>query len=67
MYNSQLIQGITHLKGRDQKVDRFLNMSPLLREDSEHYKAFGISIMSRTEAKSDFEWNNGNIIKSHTI
>jgi len=67
MYNSQLIQEITTLKSWDQKVDHFLNMSPLLREGAEHYKAFGISVMSRLEAISDFEWNYKKSIKSHTI
>ena len=67
MYNSQLIQEITHLRSWDQKVDRFLNMSPLLREGAKHYKAFGVSVMSRLEAISDFEWNYENSIKSHTI
>ena len=67
MYNSQLIQEITHLRSWDQKVDRFLNMSPLLREGAEHYIAFGVSVISRLEAISDFEWNNKKSIKSHTI
>jgi predicted GNAT family N-acyltransferase len=67
MYNSQLIQEITHLKSWDQKVDHYLNMSPLLREGAEHYKAFGVSTMSRLEAISDFEWKSKNSIKSHTI
>ena len=67
MYNSQLIQEITHLKSWDQKVDHFLNMFPLLRECAVHYKAFGVSVMSRLEAISDFEWKSKNSIKSHTI
>jgi hypothetical protein len=67
MYNSQLIQEITPLKSWDQKVDRFVNMSPLLRKSAEHYKAFGVSLMARLKAVSGFEWKYKNSIKSHTI
>ena len=42
-------------------------MSPLLREGAEQYKAFGVSLISRVEAISDFEWKSKNSIKSHTI
>jgi len=67
MYNSQLIQEITPLKSWDQKVDHFVNMSPLLRKSAEHYKAFGVSLMARLKAISGFEWKYENSIKSHTI
>jgi len=67
MYNSQLIQEITPLKSWDQKVDRFVNMSPLLRKSAEHYKAYGVSLMARLKAVSGFEWKYENSIKSHTI
>jgi len=67
IYNSQLIQEITHLKSWDQKLDHFVSMSPLLRKSAEHYKAFGVSLMARVEAMSEFEWNYKNSIKSHTI
>jgi len=42
-------------------------MSSLLRKSAEHYKAFGVSLMARVEAISEFEWNYKNSIKSHTI
>ena len=67
MYNSQLIQEITPLKSWDQKVDHFVNMSPLLRKSAEHYKAFGVSMMSRLKAISCSQWKYKNSIKSHTI
>jgi len=67
MYNSQLIQEITPLKSWDQKIDDFVNMSPLLRKSAEHYKAFGVSMMARLKAVSGSEWNYKNSIKSHTI
>ena len=67
IYNSQLIQEITHLKSWDQKLDHFVSMSPLLRKSAEHYKAFGVSLMARVEAMSEFEWNYKNSIKSHII
>jgi len=67
MYNSQLIQEITPLKGWDQKVDHFVNMSPLLRKSAEHYKAFGVSLMARLKAVSGSEWKYQNRIKSHTV
>jgi len=67
MYNSQLIQEITPLKSWDQKVDHFVNMSPLLRKSTEHYKASGVSLMARLKAISGFEWKYENSIKSHTI
>jgi len=67
MYNSQLIQEITHLKSWDQKLDHFVKISPLLRKSAEHYKAFGLSLMARVKAVSGSEWNYKNSIKSHTI
>jgi len=67
MYNSQLIQEITPLKGWDQKVDHFVNMSPLLRKNAVHYKAFGVSLMARLKAISGYEWKYKNSMKSHTI
>jgi hypothetical protein len=67
MYNPQLNQEITHLKSWDQKVDHFVSMSPLLRENAEHYKAFGVSLMARIKAISGSEWKYHNSIKSHTI
>ena len=67
MYNSQLIQEITPLKTWDQKLDHFINMSPLLRKSAKQYKAFGVSMMARLMAISGFEWNYKKIIKSHTI
>ena len=67
MYNSQLIQEITPLKSWDQKLDHFINISPLLRKSAEHYKAFGISVMARIKAISGSEWNCKKSIKSHTI
>jgi hypothetical protein len=67
MHNSQLNQEITPLKSWDQKVDHFVNMSPLLRESAEHYKAFGVSLMTRVKAILGFEWKYQNSIKSHTI
>jgi len=67
MYNSQLIQDITPLKSWDQKVDHFVNMSPLLRKSAEHYKAFFVSLMARIKAVSGYEWKYKNNIKSHTI
>jgi hypothetical protein len=67
MYNSQLIQEIMPLKSWDKKVDHFVNTSPLLRKDAEHYKAFGVSLMARLKAISDSEWKYKNSIKSHTI
>jgi len=67
MYNSQLIKDITPLKSWDQKVDHFVNMSPLLRTSAEHYKAFGVSLMARFKAISGSEWKYKKSIKSHTI
>jgi len=67
MYNSQLIQEIMPLKSWDEKVDHFVNMSPLLRKDAEHYRAFGVSMIARLKAISDSEWNYKKSIKSHTI
>ena len=67
MYNSQLIQEITPLKTWDQKLDHFVNMSPLLRKSAEHYKAFGGSLMARLKAVLGSEWKYQKIIKSHTI
>jgi len=62
-----LIQEITPLKSWNEKLDHFLNMSPLLREGAEHYKAFGVSVISRIEAISEFEWKSKNRVKSQTI
>ena len=67
MYNSQLMQEITPLKSWDQKVDHFVNMSPLLRKSAEHYKAFLVSLMARVKAVSGYEWKYKKSIKSHTI
>ena len=67
MYNLQLIQEITPLKTWDQKLDHFINMSPLLRKSSEHYKAFGFSLMARLKVVPGYEWNYKKLIKSHTI
>jgi hypothetical protein len=67
MFNSQLKQEITPLKSWDQKVDHFVNMSPLLRESAEHYKDFGVSLMARIKAVLDSEWKYKNSIKSHTV
>ena len=67
MYNSQLIQEITPLKSWDQKVDHFVNMSPLLRKSAVHYKAFGLSLMARLKAVSGSEWKYKNSIKSQTV
>jgi hypothetical protein len=67
MYNSQLKQEITPLKSWDQKLDHFVNMSPLLGESAEHYKAFGVSLMARVKAVLGCEWNCKNSIKSHTV
>jgi hypothetical protein len=67
MYNSQLKQEITPLKGWDQKADHFVNMSALLRESAEHYRAFGVSLMARIKAVSSSEWTYQARIKSHTI
>jgi len=67
MYNLQLIQEIKLLKSWDQKVDHFVNMSPLLRKSAKHYKAFGVSLMARVKAVSGYEWKYKNSIKSHTI
>jgi hypothetical protein len=67
MFNSQLKQEITPLKSWDQKADHFVNMSPLLRESAEHYKAFSVSLMARLMAVLGFEWNYKNSIKSHTV
>ena len=67
MYNSQLIQEITPLKSWDQKLDHLINMSPFLRKSAEHYKAYGVSLMARIGAMSEFEWDYKNSIKSHTI
>jgi len=64
---NKLIQEITPLKSWDQKLDHFVNISPLLRKDAEHYRAFGVSVMARLKAISDSEWNYKNSIKSQTI
>ena len=61
------MQEITPLKSWDQKVDHFVNMSPLLRKSAEHYKAFGVSLMARIKAISCSQWNYKNSIKSQTI
>jgi hypothetical protein len=50
MFNLQLKEEITPLKSWDQKSDHLINMSPLLRESAEHYKAFGVSLMARIKA-----------------
>jgi hypothetical protein len=67
MYNSQLKQEITPLKSWDQKLDHFVNTSPLLRESAEPYKAFGVSLMALIKAILDSEWKYKNSIKSHTV
>ena len=67
MYNSQVIQEITPLNGWDQKIDHFVNMSPLLRKSAEHYKAFGLSLMARLKAILGYEWKYKKSIKSQTV
>ena len=67
LYNSQLIQELMPLKSLDQKLDHFVNTSPVLRKNAEHYKAFGVSMMARLKAISSYKWNHKNNIKSHTI
>jgi hypothetical protein len=67
MYNSQLIQEITPMKSWDQKADHFVNMSPVLRESAEHYKAFGVSLIARIKAVLGYEWKYKDSIKSHTV
>jgi hypothetical protein len=54
-------------KDSDQKAHHFVNMSPLLRENAEHYKAFGISLVARIKAVLGSVWKYKNSIKSHTI
>jgi hypothetical protein len=67
MYNSQLKQEITPLKSWDQKLDHFVNISPLLKETAEHYTAIGVSLIARIKVILASEWKHKNSIKSRTV
>jgi hypothetical protein len=59
-----LVQELTPLKTLDEKLDHFISTLPALRNSAQHYKAVGISILSRLKAISSYEWDPKKTVKS---
>jgi hypothetical protein len=59
-----LVQELTPLKSLDEKLDHFISKLPVLKNSAQHFKAVGVSFLSRLKVISSFEWDPKKTVKS---
>jgi hypothetical protein len=67
LYCLQLIEEIVPVNSWEEKIDHFVNTSPVLRKHADYYKALGASMVARVKAISSYKWNHKNNVKARTI
>ncbi|GFG40272.1 hypothetical protein Cfor_04509, partial [Coptotermes formosanus] len=62
-----MIEEIVPVNSWEEKIDHFVNTSPVLRKSADYYKALGASMLARLKAISSYKWNHKNNVKARTI